>query len=229
MRRASLDGFPTFFGRRLYVEHDQETTLEGWSKDEWNLVFSAMGALFGALTFIVSILIYKASRSRKLSISSTVELVENEVVAHIEITNLGQATSVINNVALSLTVWDNRPRLKVKGILRFLQHLDFLADSERHIIYVSDFAVVGARPEYPVSLSEYQPLTVNISLDRMMEHFFSRGEIIGSKLSFAFHLLILRCEVVTTVGTYGKWAHREVRFYLWKKYKHDRRLLYSDV
>ncbi|GGY10484.1 hypothetical protein GCM10007160_42110 [Litchfieldella qijiaojingensis] len=203
--------------------------MEDWGKDEWSLLLSAMGAVFGALTLIVSILIYKASRSRKLSISSRVELVENEVVARVKVMNLGQARAVVENVGLSLSVWDDRPRLKVKGVLRFLRYLEFLADHEEQMKYVSDSAIVGTHPEYPVSLSEYQPLTVNISLDRMMENFFSRREIIGSKLSFAFLLLTLRCEVVITTGTIGKLAHREIRLYLWQKYKDDRRLFCVDV
>lgn len=199
--------------------------MDSLTRDDWNLLFSALGALFSILTLIVSILIYKLSRSRKLRISSSATVVNDEPVAIIRVTNFGQAQSVVENVGLSLTKWDDRPKLRVRGFMRFLRVLEFLGDHVAEIKYISDKAIIDSRPPLHATLSEHQSITVTISLDRMMEACFDRREIIGSKSSFAFLMMVLRCEVVTPIGTFGVFAHREIRWYLWQRYKDDKRLL----
>lgn len=193
--------------------------------EKWNFIATQIGAVFAVLAFLFSFLTYQRSRKRSVAIESRLRQIDGKAVATIRAINLGQPLLVIERIALSFIVWDNSPRLIVPKPLKLLRFIEPLIDFESSIQYMSDSAIVNATSPFPVPAPEHFPVTVNIDLDGLMEAFILRGERFSGRLEFSLHILLLKAVVITPVTKYLSFANYEIRYYLWRKYKNDSRLI----
>jgi hypothetical protein len=202
--------------RRVTISRKEDRVV---SRDDLNFYATMVGALFAVLAFLFSFLVYLRSRSRRLVISSRLELVDGKPSAVVSVTSTGQAPTVIQSVALSLTVWDNnKPRLIVPWPMKVLRVLDDLANHEAAVCYPSDHALTAATPTLPTTLSEHQSASVTIDLRRFADEFVARGGGFSNRGELAFWHLVLRIVISTPTRIYSSFAHREIRYFLWKEY-----------
>jgi hypothetical protein len=187
------------------------------NRDDQLFCLTLLGTIFSALAFFFSVLIYRRSRVRRLSISSCITLVNSKPAAVVKVTNLSQAQVVVEKIAFPLTVWDNSPSLRVPGALKALRVIEIVTNDEAFMRFVSDSAVISTSASLPGTLTEHQSLTVVFDLDALVYGFTAEERGFSSKIEGALMLSFLRLVVHTPAGSFRALAHRDLRYYLWRK------------
>ncbi len=143
--------------------------------------------------------------------------------AAIRVLKEGQKRLVVEAIRFPLIVWDNSPRIVVNGINKALRIYEDISGYRSESKYVSDEAV-----EYSDGGGEMKDndvLYAYVDLDRMMEVFIRSRESLIHPIFFRLMLLELNVEVHCTNGKiYKQKAHREIKYYIKRKYMNDQRL-----
>ncbi len=184
-----------------------------------NLFFKVLGAIFSGIKMVYLI----RSRHAKCKISSKLELLEGKPTAVIRVLKEGPKRLVIESIRLPLTVWDDSPRLIVRGTDKVIRIYDDFLGSTSILRYVSDKVVKYSDKER--KMDEGDVLLASIGIDEMMEEFISSRESLRSP--FFFHLMLLTFNVEVTCSNgkvFKQRLHRDIKLYLKRKYLNDNRL-----
>jgi hypothetical protein len=108
--------------------------------------------------------------------------------------------------------------------MRLLRLKDAISVKNQKIDHASQGALRSPR-DLPAILVEDDVLDVSIDIDAMMVDFFQYKETLQNKFIFGLFAWLLPIEACATNGqVFQRRAHREIRYYVWKKYKDDPRI-----
>ncbi|HBN22657.1 MAG TPA: hypothetical protein DD412_05410 [Holosporales bacterium] len=194
-----------------------------------SLFFAILAGVSSLATLLFSVWKYHLSRRVKLAAVSTLTVEKNgKFIAGITISNESQRPVEVQSVRFDIFSWDQSPKLKVNGILKFQRAIDLLYELEGTWFFPSDVAQTDYSDKMPCYLRAEQSMAVYIDLDKMMEEHFNYGEggHFENNLFFRFSMRFLSINIKTTEGKSFKLrAYREIRHYLYVKYKEDSRIL----
>jgi hypothetical protein len=186
------------------------------------LVLIATGAIFSTLSFVILL------RSKLIRIKQWSNLTfadGDSPIAEITVVNLGERPVVIEAVRFPLLVWDDSPRLKVTGFMKFFRGMDFVFGQYSGSRYASDMVVEYSDSSSNMKLAHDEKLTSLINLEEMINCFFKYNETFALPLYFFTMVLTLKVEVHLSNGKiYRRHAHREIKWFMWKYFGNDRRL-----
>jgi hypothetical protein len=159
-------------------------------------------------------MIWAQYRSRKATVAiySKLTVKDDKGIADIRVRNANQRHVVIGQV-----------RLPFGGFMRLLRLKNAISVKEKKLNDVSQGALRSPR-DLPAILIEDDVLDVSIDIDAMMVNFFQYEETLQNKFIFGLFAWLLPIEACATNGqVFQRRAHREIRYYVWKKYKDDPR------
>ncbi|NOX27962.1 MAG: hypothetical protein GXP21_07240 [Gammaproteobacteria bacterium] len=193
------------------------------------VIIAVLTGLTGLFSLAMKVWQYWLSRKVKIRFDSNLVCTdEGGFLAHILVHSKSQRDIQVQAVRFDLKVWDQSPRLEVDGILKVHRVLGMLFDREGTWYFPSDSSLSDERNRLPYSLGDHHTMSVAIDLDEMMEEYFSYGEggCFGNRLLFKFEMLFLTVVVNTQREKPFKFlVNREIRHYLYEKYKDDPRVL----
>jgi len=180
------------------------------------LFVASLSAIFGALSLILNYKNYKKQNTPKLVFSSSLVMSQDVIEAEGLVINSGKSNITIERVSLSIPVWSKSPKIKFRGLVRYLE----IFKPDYDIEYLGHEI---ARYDRDKILCESSKLSVHIPLEELMESYFSHREYLG-RFFFLLVAFTLKFNVCTTTGGYKYNANWKIRYWLWSHYKNDQRL-----
>lgn len=158
-------------------------------------------------------------KKKKLKCESSLKL--NKALALIKVTNFGVPNITVEKIELSLVVWDSSPWFQLTGFELVLQVIERIRNYHRDQIYVSKSKInYPFNSNFPLTLEGSQPIEVSIDLIETIDNFFNNCEHHHKKNSVWLMFRSLTIDVVCTHKTYKFRPHREVRAYIWSRYRY---------
>ena len=191
--------------------------------------FTALGGVSSFAAILFSIWKYLRSIKIKVSASSFLKITEsNDFIAGINVLNKSENPIEIWAIRFVIFSWDQSPKLKAQGILKVQRVMDYLFERDGTWFFPSDIAQAKYSDPIPCYLMQNQSMSIYINLDKMMKEHFNYGEggHFENWLFFWWLMKFLKIRIETTDGEcFEIKAHREIRHYLYAKYKDDPRIL----
>jgi hypothetical protein len=194
--------------------------------------FAVIAGVANCIAIIFSAWKYFASKKVKIAADSFLRITENgNFISVINVLNESQPPIEIWSIRFDIFSWNQSPKLMVHGLLKAQRAVDFLLEREGTWFFPSDNAQIDRIDTMPCHLMTKKSMSINIDLDKMMEEHFNYGEggHFENRLFFWLSMRFLNILIETTEGKLVKLrAHREIRKFLFTKYKTDTRILRSQ-
>lgn len=135
------------------------------------MVFNYVVGFCSIIALYITYRSTKREKTRKLHCHSSLDL-DDGARAIIKIVNVGVPNITIENIALSLVIWEDKPWFPLKGLSIISQIVNKIWNYQHDQVYISKSKILNPMiTKYPETLTDSQYITVSIDLIETIDIF----------------------------------------------------------